>query len=360
VARIWNAAPSTAAQTLPYLTVADLSWSPDGRYLALPAGDLAYGTGEPNRLAIWDVAAGQAVTNKLDTQFNLAWFEADYSPDGSQVLVRGISAWPEGLSDAETIYALDAQTGQVRRSFSSTAGRWLRSNGWSADGTQVAGGTADGILLVWDYQTGELVNTMVGHKAGTMINALEWSPDGARIATAADTARIWDAETGETLFVLPHEAPSEVWSAVWSPDGNRLLTASGYDDIGAEDNTIRVWDANTGEELLVLRGHGSQVTLGTWSPDGRRIASISSDGTTRIWDAQTGEELLTLTTPAVYAPYARWSPDGQYVAVAMETTLAEIWRVWQSTEELVAYAKECCVFRELTVAERERFALPER
>ena len=70
--------------------------------------------------------------------------------------------------------------------------------------------------------------------------------------------------------------------------------------------------------------------------------------------------LLTLTTPAVYAPYARWSPDGRYVAVAMETTPAEIWRVWQSTEELVAYAQECCVFRELTVAERERFALPER
>ena len=69
---------------------------------------------------------------------------------------------------------------------------------------------------------------------------------------------------------------------------------------------------------------------------------------------------MTLTTPAVYAPYARWSPDGRYVAVAMEASPAEIWRVWQSTEELVDYAKECCLFRELTVAERERFALPSR
>jgi WD40 repeat protein len=147
---------------------------------------------------------------------------------------------------------------------------------------------------------------------------------------------------------------------VWSPDGGRLLTTGGLDDIGAEDNTIRVWDADTGEELLVLRGHASQVTLATWSPDGRRIASISSDSTTRIWDAQTGEELLTLTTPAFYAPYARWSPAGQYLAVGMEAHPAEIWRVWQSSEELLDYAKECCLFRELTAAERQRFALPAR
>jgi WD40 repeat protein/class 3 adenylate cyclase len=359
VARIWNAAPSTAAEVLPYLTVSDLSWSSDGRYLAIPAGDTGYGTGEPGRLAIWDVAADQAVTDKLDSDFNLLWFEVDYSPDDRLILAKGLSSWPEGLPDLETIHALDAQTGREVRSFTVTDGSWIRSCGWSPDGKQVAGGTADGILYLWDYQSGELLNTLVGHEADKMINTLEWSPDGTKIATACDdgTARVWDAETGETLLVLAQEAPAAAWSAVWSPDGSRLLTTGGMDDIGAEDNTVRVWDANTGEELLVLRGHASQVVLGTWSPDGRRIASSSSDSTTRIWDAETGEELLTLSTPAFYCPFARWSPDGRYVAVGMETTPTEIWRVWQSTEELVDYAKECCVFRELTEAEREQFGL---
>jgi hypothetical protein len=31
--------------------------------------------------------------------------------------------------------------------------------------------------------------------------------------------------------------------------------------------------------------------------------------------------------------------------------------VWQSTEELIQYAKECCVFRELTPEERQQFGL---
>jgi WD40 repeat protein len=362
VARIWNAAPSTAAQALPYLTVSDLSWSSDGRYLAIPAGDTGYGTGEPGRLAIWDVAADQAVTDKLDSDFNLLWFEVDYSPDDRLILAKGLSSWPEGLPDLETMHALDAQTGQEVRSFTVTDGSWIRSCGWSPDGKQVAGGTAAGVLYLWDYQSGELLHTLVGHEADEMINALEWSPDGTKIATACDdgTARVWDAVTGETLFVLAHEAPASVWSAVWSPDGTRLLTTSGSDDFGAEDNTIRVWDADTGEDLLVIRGHTSQVVLGTWSPDGQRIASSSSDGTTRVWDAETGEELLTLSTPAFYCPFARWSPDGKYVGIGMEATPAEIWRVWKSTEELVDYAKECCVFRELTAAERERFGLPLR
>jgi WD40 repeat protein len=362
VAHIWNAAPSTAAQVLPYVTVSDLSWSSDGRYVAIPAGDTGYGTGEPGRLAIWDVAENQAVTDKLDTDFDLAWFEVDYSPDDRLILAKGLSAWPEGLPDLETLHALDAQTGHEVRSFTVTDGSWIRSCGWSPDGKQVGGGTAAGVLYLWDYQSGAQLNTLAGHEAGKMICGLEWSPDGTRIATAADdgTARVWDAATGETLFVLAHEAPTAVWSAVWSPDGSRLLTTSGNDDIGAEDNTIRVWEADTGAELRVLRGHSSQVVLGTWSPDGRRIASSSSDGTTRIWDAETGEELLTLATPAFYFPIARWSPDGKYVAVGMEASPAEIWRVWQSTGELVDYARECCVFRELTPAEREQFGLPTR
>jgi WD40 repeat protein len=136
-----------------------------------------------------------------------------------------------------------------------------------------------------------------------------------------------------------------------------LVTASGLDDIGAQDTTLRIWDSSTGEELLVLRGHASQVVVGDWSPDGRRIVSSSSDGTTRIWNAETGDELLTLSTPAFYVVFARWSPDGRYVAVGMEANPTEIWRVWQSTEELVEYAKECCVFRDLTGAEREQFGL---
>ena len=34
-----------------------------------------------------------------------------------------------------------------------------------------------------------------------------------------------------------------------------------------------------------------------------------------------------------------------------------VWHVWQSTQELVDYAKQCCVIRPLTDAERQQFGL---
>jgi WD40 repeat protein len=107
--------------------------------------------------------------------------------------------------------------------------------------------------------------------------------------------------------------------------------------------------------------HTGQVWSGSWSPDGTRIASGSTDDTTRIWDATTGAELLTLPTPSNWEVSVAWSPDGQYLAVSTNSFdvpgKAEVWRVWQSTEELIQYARDCCVFRELTPEERAQFGL---
>ena len=85
-----------------------------------------------------------------------------------------------------------------------------------------------------------------------------------------NTARLWDAASGQELRVLRgHE--SRVSSAVFSPDGARVLTAS-------DDNTARLWDAASGQELRVLRGHEDTVNSAVFSPDGARV--LTASGTT--------------------------------------------------------------------------------
>ena len=122
-------------------------------------------------------------------------------------------------------------------------------------------------------------------------------------------------------------------------------------------STCRVWDGETGEELLAFRSHTKATWPGSWSPDGGRIATFGNEGTVRIWDSTTGDELLTLSVPVLYGGYAWWSPDGGHLAVVGSETLISVWRVWQTTQELIDYAKECCVFRQLTEAERAQFGL---
>ena len=143
-----------------------------------------------------------------------------------------------------------------------------------------------------------------------------YSPDGARILTASgdNTAKIWDAQTGDQLLALEGHT-DRVNGAVYSPDGARILTAS-------FDITAKIWDSETGEELLALKGHAGGVHSAQYSPDGARILTTSDDGTAKIWDSETGEELLALKgrfTSAVY------SPDGARILTASIDTTAKIW-----------------------------------
>jgi WD40 repeat protein len=118
-------------------------------------------------------------------------------------------------------------------------------------------------------------------------------------------------------------------------------------------------DATSGEELLRFTAHSDDIWHATWSPNGTRIVSGDESGEVKVWDAATGAVVLGFRVPgAVYS--VDWSPDGNYVIAGGYFNPPVVRRAWQSTEELIDYAKECCVTRELTDAERQQFGLPER
>jgi WD40 repeat protein len=90
-------------------------------------------------------------------------------------------------------------------------------------------------------------------------------------------------------------------AVTFSPDGSRIASAS-------YDRTVKVWDARTGAEVLALRGHTNWVNAVSYSPDGARIATASLDRTVKIWDARKGELLR---------PYDPWAEaQARYEALA--------------------------------------------
>ena len=84
--------------------------------------------------------------------------------------------------------------------------------------------------------------------------------------------------------------PDEV---AFSPDGGRLLISSwgSHSATAVSDRvTFRVFGmCRAGPRLQSFVGHRSDTRGGTFSHDGRLIATVSMDGTARLWDGITGE-----------------------------------------------------------------------
>ncbi len=155
-----------------------------------------------------------------------------------------------------------------------------------------------------------------GHR--DVVWSAAYSPNGQYIVTASEdqTARLWNAITGEELQVLRgHEAG--VWSAAFSPDGQRIVTAS-------EDQTARVWDAASGEQALVLTEPDGRINNAVFSPDGKNILTTSDGENTRIWDARTGEEVQVLRGGGG-ARHAVYSPDGERIVTANYDQRVRVW-----------------------------------
>ncbi len=116
-----------------------------------------------------------------------------------------------------------------------------------------------------------------------------------------------------------------VFWVAWSPDGRRLATAS-------SDQTARIWDAESGNEIAVLHGHDDRVQAVVWSPDGRRLATGSDDRTVRIWDADSGRELAAIHGHDNEVWAVAWSADGQRLATGSRDRTVRIWDASSGTE----------------------------
>jgi WD40 repeat protein/class 3 adenylate cyclase len=370
-AREWNVARDNSVLSLPYgWTYAE--WAPDGEHFAVGTSrglvdippDAALTN--PGLVSVWDFQAGQPLFETYaDKDENWGWAWLEYSPDGRYFASRTMLEWPD-RTDANKFYVFDSQSGEIVRKLETGKDTLLLMGGWSPDGELVGSGDYEGTVYFWEVSSGEIVRTLTCLAWGHLV---QWSPDGGKIATMCydwtnnlNEIHVLAAETFERLLTIEGDLISDQYQWFrWSPDNTRIAIAGGSDEMGSVINPVYVYDASSGKELLKITGHTSQVSGVGWSPDGKRLVSSSTDDTTRTWDAQTGAELLTLPTPGDWWIIPDWSPDGKHLLVSMANLYSPgqsgVWRVWQTTQELVDYARECCVFRDLTEAERTQFGL---
>ena len=114
-------------------------------------------------------------------------------------------------------------------------------------------------------------------------------------------------------------------SVAFSPDGRTLAS-------GSTDTTIKLWEVTSGRELRTLARHSQEVTSVTFSPDGRTLASGSSDQTVKLWDVASGRELRALAGHSQGVTSVAFSPDGRTLASGSQDETVKLWDVASGRE----------------------------
>jgi WD40 repeat protein len=243
-------------------------------------------------------------------------------------------AWASALSaDGSTLAVSPKLTAGTHRVelFSTADGKPLRTLAvlvdditaldLSRDGKLVVAGSFNGVLRLWNVETGELLAERRSHD-GRSIQCVRFSSSGTRIASGSSdhTVHLWsDDLSGDPVILHGH---SGVVSEVRFSQGGARLASSDRDGV------IRVWDLDESiSEPEVLRAHEGYVNPVRYSPDGRLIASGAWDGTVRLWDSTTGEVLRTFDlrlpgSPSFGVTGLAFAGDGLRLAVG--TTLGDV------------------------------------
>src|SRR5690606_9256856 len=125
---------------------------------------------------------------------------------------------------------------EIRRSFAEVHAdimSWAMSFAISSEGRQAALGRHDGLLKIFDPETGTLQHSI--EASDSFVAFVTFAPDGRSVVSGGGetVARLWDTATGKLIRAFEGHAWA-VRAGAFDADGKRLLTGSG-------DRTLILW-----------------------------------------------------------------------------------------------------------------------
>ncbi|MBL8795761.1 MAG: PD40 domain-containing protein, partial [Planctomycetia bacterium] len=299
--KIWEAATGRLVQEFPAAR-GGLEFSPDGTLLAVEVG-----TG----INLVETATGKTLRKVTGTR-------GRFSEDSKRLATSQLV--PNARTYTVSVFAVDS--GKLVRTWGAYPGS-MEAFAFSPDGKLLAGGCQDGIIYLWDAQTGKETGRLIGHR--NEIQCVRIASDGSQLLSAAHdgSCRLWDLASSKEVHCFGRalaEADSRfVKAAGFAPDGKSIYM------LGL--NGCRQYELTSGRELQRLPGNNtsySPVGLAL-SADAQLMATLSGpDGSIHLWDLVTGQERGPVR-PASGVSALALASDGRTVALAANNQSLVLW-----------------------------------
>ena len=157
---------------------------------------------------------------------------------------------------------------------------------FSQDGKLIALGMLDGHVSIWNFASGQLLYSCREHTRA--VTSLCFSHEGTWLASGGrdNLVVLYDWRTGLTKRLEGHF--ESIQGLAFAPQDKTLVSVSA-------DGSIRFWSLANYQVALKLAHRSGAVNSVVFSPDGNLMATAGSDGTVRLWPAMPLDDLHDLS-----------------------------------------------------------------
>ena len=164
-----------------------------------------------------------------------------------------------------------------------------------------------GSLKVWSISDSNLNRTLLGPDEPT--NAVNFSADGALLASSGQAIRIWDTMNFTQLQSFSVPASFTAALAFRGPNNVELVT-------GSVDGTVRIWDWKSKQMKASFLSHTSQIYTISVSSGGEFLATGAEDGSVKLWRMGTSQSVGRSEPAGVELATLSAQTDGNWLVVA--------------------------------------------